>query len=329
MALRPLRILAPALLVMLWSIPASAGRSVSLYLDGAVIEQDGTAKNGYLEFSLPATVRPESLRIRPAGSSRITRVQVTEREPDRKVAKELASIAERQELLQDRLKALSVREEIFRSAAKSQSAKAPRRTKTNPEPLATIRQGTDYAITQLESVYQAQRKVNRELKLLEEKKAKVLRDDHAGGRVARVWLTPSSGGATATYIQSDRTWQPRYEIRASGAGKALLAVFPGEIARHRGESVRVNLAALENSSRVASWNYPESSRPVAEMELPATRKPEAAGAVPVVKLALSNTSAVALPPGEFSCYCDGVYHGVGKLALLEPGGTVELHCGDN
>jgi len=329
MGLRPLRILAPALIVLLWSIPASAGRSVSLYLDGAVVERDGTAKNGYLEFQLPTTARPESLRIRPVGPARIIRVQVVEREPDRKVAKELASIAERQDLLQDRLKALSVREEIFRSAAKSQSAKAPRRTKTNPEPLSTIRQGTDYAITQLESVYQAQRKVNRELKLLEEKRAKVLRNELAGGRVARVWLAPSSGAATATYIQPDRIWQPRYEIRVTGNDKARLSVFPGEVPLQRGEGANLNLAALGSGNRTSSWKYLESGRPVVEMELPAGRKVETTGVVPVTKLTLSNTSEAVIPPGEFSCFCDGVYHGSGKLALLEPGNTVELHCGGN
>jgi len=201
--------------------------------------------------------------------------------------------------------------------------------KTNPEPLSTIRQGTDYAITQLESVYQSQRKVNRELKLLEEKRAKVLRDDQTGGKVARVWLSPSTGVATATYIQSDRTWQPRYEIRATGADKARLSIFPGEISLNRGENVRVNLAALGSGSRTLSWQYRENDRPLVEMDLPASRKLESAGAVPVEKLALSNTTGMAIPQGEFSCYSDGVYQGSGRLALLEPGSMVELQCGSN
>lgn len=325
----PLRILAPVLMVLLWSIPAFAGRSASLYLDGAVIERDETARNGYLEFRLPASVRPESLRIRPVGSGRITRVQLAEREPDRKVARELTAMAERRELLQDRLKALAVREEIFRSAAKSQSAKAPRRTKTNPEPLAAIRQGTDYAITQLEGVYQARRRATRELELLEEKRAKIMGEDMAGGKVARVWLTPASGGARASYVQSDRSWQPRYEIRASGSDTARVAIFPGEIGRHRDEAVTLTLAALANAGSASSWSYRDAGLPLAELELPATRRTEAGGAVPLVTLTLSNASTVALPPGEFSCYCDGVYHGTGRLSLLKPGSTAELRCGGN
>lgn len=329
MGLLRLRILAPTLLVLLWSFPASAGKSVSLYLDGAVVDRDAVAKNGYLEFPLSTAVRPETLRIRPAGSARILRVKVAEREPDGKVAKELAAMTERQELLQDRLKALAVKEEIFKSAAKSQSAKAPRRTKTNPEPLATIRQGTDYAIAQLESVYQARRKVNRELKLLEEKRARVLRDDRAGGSVARVWLTPSSGAASATYVQSDRSWQPRYEIRANGTDKARLSVFPGEIALHRGESASYNLSDLKSGNGTPAWNQPENGRPVFEMELPAIMKRVTAGALPVTKLTLTNTGKATIPAGEFSCFCDGVYHGSGKLDPLAPGGIVELDCGGN
>ncbi|HZV81605.1 MAG TPA: hypothetical protein VFF53_05500, partial [Geobacteraceae bacterium] len=190
------RIVLPALILLLWSCPVSAGRNVSLYLDGAVVERNEIAKNGYLELFLPASVRADSLRIMPVGPTQIIRVQVVPKQPSGKAEKELIAITKQQELLQDRLKALSIKEDIFRSAAKSQSAKAPRRTKANPEPLAAIRQGTDYAISQLETVFQLQRKTNRELKQLDEKKAKLAKDEQAGGSVARVWVAPASAGVT-------------------------------------------------------------------------------------------------------------------------------------
>lgn len=325
----PLRIPATALVLLLWSCPASAARNVALFLDGALVQRDETARNGYLEISLPAAVRPESLRIRPVGGAQIQRVQVVPKQPSQKVAKELAAITERQEQLQDRLKALALREQIFTSAAKSQSAKAPRRTKTNPEPLATIRQGTDYAISQLEAVFQLQRKANRELKQLEEKRGRLSRDEQAAGSVARVWVTPAAGGVTATYLQTDRSWQPRYEIRVTADDKARLAVFPGGVELQRGEKGTVSSMTVDKAGGAASWQYLDSSRPLSVTELPVRRKTEAVGPMQLLTLALTNSSGSAIPAGEFSCFADGTYQGRGQLPLLEPGRTVELRCSNN
>ncbi len=69
----------------------------------------------------------------------------------------MAKLAYRRDALGDRLKALNAREAIFKSAAKSQSGKAPRKSKTNTEPLTAVRQGTEFAIAQLENVYHARR----------------------------------------------------------------------------------------------------------------------------------------------------------------------------
>ena len=325
----PLRILAPVLMLLLWSGPACAARSVALFLDGALVQREETARNGYLEISLPAAVRPESLRIRPDGQARILRVQVVPKQPGKKAGKELAAITERQEQLQDRLQALAVREEIFKSAAKSQSAKAPRRTKTNPEPLATIRQGTDYAISQLEAVFQLQRKANRELKQLEEKKARLLRDGQGTGSLARVWLSPAGGSVTATYLQSDRSWQPRYEIRVDGSDTARFAVFPGGVELQRGETGVLRNATMDKAGAAASWQFRDSNRPLMVTELPIRRKTAGSGPIPFLTLSLTNSSSAAIPAGEFSCYDNGVYQGGGQLPLLEPGGTVELRCSNN
>jgi hypothetical protein len=316
--------------MLLWSGPACAARSVALFLDGAVIQRDETARNGYLEISLPAAARPESLRIRPDGQAQILRVQVVPKQPGKKVGKELAAITERQEQLQDRLQALAVREEIFKAAAKSQSAKAPRRTKTNPEPLSTIRQGTDYAISQLEAVFQLQRKANRELKQLEEKKARLLRDGQGAGSLARVWLSPAGGSVTVTYLQSDRSWQPRYEIRADGSEKARFAVFPGGVELQRGENVTLSNVTMDKASAAAaSWPFRDNNRPLMVTELPVRRNTAVSGPIPLLSLTLTNSSGAAIPAGEFSCYDNGVYQGGGQLPLLEPGGTVELRCSNN
>lgn len=319
-------IVVSVLLLLLWSCPVSAGRNVSLYLDGAVVERDEVAKNGYLEIYLPASARTDTLRITPVGEARIVRVQVAPKQPSGKVEKELAAISKQQELLQDRLKALSIKEDIFRSAAKSQSAKAPRRTKTNPEPLSTIRQGTDYAISQLEAVFQMQRRASRELKQLDERRVKLAGDQQGGGSVARVWVTPGSARVSAAYIQNDRIWQPQYEIRVIGGGKARFSVFPGTVELLRGETGKVKLAAMENDAEASSLTYFDSGRPVLVSELPAGMKLESTGPIPLMTVTLTNTTGAAIPAGEVSCYGDGIYRGRGRLPRLEIGRTTELRC---
>jgi hypothetical protein len=321
-------ILCGAVVLIICSATAFAG-NISFYLDGAVVERTEIARNGYLEIPLPPTVRMDTLRIRPDGSGHIERVQILPRQPSRKVEKELAALTEREEQLQDRLKALAVREEIFTSAAKSQSAKAPRRSKTNPEPLTSIRQGTDYAISQLEAVYQLQRKTNRELQQLAEKRGRLARDGDAGGYLARVWLTPKSGSVTATYLQPERSWQPRYEIRTSGEGGARLQLFPPALDLARGERATFIMAPVDRAEGASPWRYDGAHRSLMTAELPVVRTLEPAGPVTRLKFTLTNTTPLTLPAGEYSCYDDGVYLGSGRLAPLEPGRSVELRCSSN
>ncbi len=134
--------LATSLLILFTlNADAFASRSLTLYLDGAQIEQRETARKGYLEITVPAAALKDSLKIAPDKGVEILRVSTAPQKLAKNVVNELGQLDERENQLNARLKALSVREEIFKSAAKSQSAKAPRRTKTNPEPLSTIKAG--------------------------------------------------------------------------------------------------------------------------------------------------------------------------------------------
>ena len=169
-------------LLLLAAQAEAAGRSVTFYLDTALIEGAATAAKGPLVLTLPAGMQKGSLRIRPVGVNRIARVELAPARPSRRLEQELVLLGERKELLEDRLKAQDTREEIFLAAAKSQSGKAPRKSKTNPEPLTTIRQGTDFAIAQLEGVYRARRKARHELKVVEEKLAALRNQGNVGDR---------------------------------------------------------------------------------------------------------------------------------------------------
>lgn len=313
-----------AVLVCATEVSAADSRSASIYLDGAVIEQTTVAKKGYLEISLPASVAADSLRIRPTGSAEILRVITAPLKPGKGSDKEMEAIAAKEEQLHDRLKALSVKEDVFKAAAKSQSGKAPRRTKTNPEPMATIRQGTDYAMAQLESVYQSRRRTEKELATLLEKKNSVNKSISAAASVAKVWVSPANATVIASWIQADVNWTPEYQIRVESPGSAQLAVF-----------IHANNAAIFSPKSFFMSNRQTPSAPilltsgvVPALKVPLTITSLSGGdqGTPLTVTAV-NSSPSTLPQGEVSCFQSGSYKGRGVLVKTEQAKAVEISCG--
>lgn len=310
---------------------AYAGRVVTLYLDGAQIEQRETARKGYLEFNLPPTAQQDSLRITPGKGVDILRVVTAGLKPAKSVEKELVQLAEREELLHDRLKALSVREEIFRSAAKSQSAKAPRRTKSNPEPLSTIKQGTDYAITQLESVYHSKRKTEKELAQIAERRLLLGKNEQSGGNVAKVWITPATGSVTATWIQPDRYWLPVYQLRINDKGKAVITLLSQGVTLLKGDSAVLSLSQLQSAGKAVKFNFKGDWSILMNADIEVTKLLDTSPLSSAVTIGLTNSSTnsstLNLPPGDISCFKSGVYIGKGRFEGLEIGKTTEVVCG--
>jgi len=286
---------------------SSAGSSVTLFLDGAIVEQAESARKGYIELLLPPSARPDSLKIKPKPGTTINRVVVKPRKPAKGRDHDMALIEERQDQLHDRIKALSVREEIFKSAAKSQSGKAPRKTKTNPEPLAGIRQGTDYAIAQLEAVYTAKRKAEKELKLLDEKRALLAGNAQSAGNIAKIWVSPASGTVTASWRQPDRSWSPSYELRVDSPDKFRMSLFAGEVLKVKGETVTFDLSSLDTPAAVPIYRITEANGSIKLDNLKISGKPEDLSLFPVLVIAADAKGN--LPPGEISCYKDGEYLG--------------------
>ena len=304
--------------------PAAAARGLALYLDGALVEQQASAIKGYIELTLPASAISESLRIKSAPGVSIVRVLTSHPKPGKEISRELATLADREELLHDRLKALAVREEVFKAAAKSQSAKAPRRTRTNPEPLSTLRQGTDYAIAQLEAVYQAKRKTEKELALLAERRSRLQKDDAGGGTLVKAWVTPAIGRVTASWMQADRLWTPTYQLRVTESGEAVLAMHASGVTLAKGESATLHIARVQ-SSVTPGFAYGGEAIPLQLLPLKFERLQGGDPQTPL-SLLLVNTSLINLPAGDTACYRNGVYMGNGKFKGAETGKTAEIIC---
>lgn len=324
-----MRMLIGCIGILLVALPAvAAPKSVTLYLDGARVESTVTASDSYLEIPIPGGAVADSLRIRPQGSARLNRVELVPAKPEPKLARELGRLEERRELLYDRLKALATREDIFKAAAKSQSGKAPRKTKANPEPLVSVRQGTEFAIAQLEGVYQSRRKAEHELKSVEEQMTALKKNGNADGTVARVWLAGKTGKVTAAYLRSDLRWQPVYDLHLQENSRVELIVRADFPPLGKDTAVTVISAPLEDlSGNPAAQPVSAPLAPVATLTFPEEKEQIVLAPQPVVTFAFRNASDRLLPAGQATCYRQGEYMGKVHFGALAPGEIRELTCG--
>lgn len=323
------RILTGGLTLLLTVILAQAGtKSLTCYLDGGRVSQEVAVRRGFAEVTLPHDLVSGSLRVRPLAGAVITRVQTVPAKVDPKAEKALAALDERKDALGDRLKALDAREEIFTAAAKSQSAKAPRKSKTNPEPVTAIRQGTDLALARLEEVYRSRRATEKELKTLEVKRAELAKKANVGGNIARIWIQGRDGAVAVEYLVAGGSWKPVYDFRLDGSptvAVTLRALLP-EV--EQGTSIAVVTARLSAPDAAGAVPLPAAGgyAAVATFTLPVVA---VAPVTAVSPLSFTVTGAAdrSLPPGDGACFWKGEYFGTVVFTGLASAGTLELACG--
>jgi hypothetical protein len=298
-------ILAAASLLFLMMTPAAdaAQKSVTFYLDGSRVEQEKAALKGYLEFQLPDSFTPGSLRVKPVGRGSVLRVEMVPAELDRSHVREVARLELRKRELQERMQALSDREELFAAAAKSQSSRAPKKTKSNPDPLASLQQGTDFALGRLESVGRSKRNCQQALDAVERKLASAKK----GTPVAKIWVSGSK--VSISYLASKERWTPCYDFRwgEDGSGELQLhARLP-----HTEKGVLYQISAGTVAQGVAPQpvrgGFPIVSRH--PLTLQGTVRPQERP----LSFAFNRIDA-DLPPGEAAAYWRGEYLGSGKFA---------------
>ena len=322
-----MRLILALFAVLLLAMPAgAANRLVTLYLDGARVESEMEVLKEYAEVSLPSSIHDGSLRIKPLDGCVIEWVDIVPAKPDSGILREMAKMMERRDALSDRLKALDARESIFMAAAKSQSAKAPRKTKTNPEPLTAVRQGTEFAIAQLEYVYRARRIAEIELKSMEARLVVMKKD--ASGNVARVKLSRKRGRIAVSYFRSDMKWLPAYDFRLNNSGEANVVMHAVLPKLEKGAKVSVVPALLADAANemalpVISENFP----PVATFTFPVEQEKLSSTPVYSISFRFKNISTKKLPAGEASCYMKEEYLGKVDFRGSLPGEAQELAVG--
>lgn len=318
-----------ALFVLAPEITMAARNSVTFHSDGAVVEREAAAAKGSIEIPLPASLVEGSLRIRPAAGTSIQRVDIVAIRTDPgKGDKGLDALLEQRSRLEDRMQALATREEIFKAAAKSQSGKAPRKTKTNPDPMQTIRQGTAFAIAQLEAVYTSRRSTELEISRLDSRIAQAKNSGRGPESVARIQVSPARGRVTARYAVADRGWTPRYDLYLDGGAYARLnlsGLFSGAFAGYLLQASPAPLAE-HASARV----FPVASGPTASLagfRLPVADEHFGTGLQSSFSCLLKNPEQMHLPGGDANLYKDGEYVGRFRFEGISSGRSRVISMG--
>jgi len=298
---------------------ASAGNRITFYRDGALLLQEAGAVKGVIDIPLSAGMLEQTLTIVPAPGTTILGVETYKTEPVTRVDKELETLAEQRHRLEDRLLALETRETIFTSAAKSQSGKAPRKTKANPDPMQAIRQGTDFAIAQLEAVYTARRKTTQEMRTLDARLATAKKSSRPAERSVRILVAPPRGAVTLRYATSERGWQPRYNLQLDGDGVARLQLSARITGSGHGDQVFVSSGSLAEGAGVEALPARSGGVILANYRFPVTEGRRTEGIFNHFSGTITNNSLHYLPPGESGLFRNGTYVGTFTFEGLSSG----------
>lgn len=303
----------------------AAPRQLTLYSDASLLEAEVTTKRGSAEFSFPTPIREGTLRIKPLDNGSIARVELLPFKTSDKLQKELDNLTEQKHRLEDRLKALDTREGIFAAAAKSQSSKAPRKTKTNPDPMTSVRQGTDFAIAQLEAVFTARRRAEQDLKRVEGRLA-VLQKTAVGGPTVRVAVTPATGRLRIAAVLKEGGWTPGYDIRIQGNNTAQLALVAHTNSwLPDGYSVSVTPAAISAGQPTQLYPFSTVGSPrLAEWQLPTEKEQVTTSPIPSFSLTLKNTSNTPLAAGKAAIYYHGEFLGTTDFQGVAAGAATSV-----
>jgi hypothetical protein len=315
-------------LIILFSSPAFAVSSITYYRDGTLIQQEAVAVKGVIEVPLTADVLKNSLNVIPAVGTTILDVEIFRKESEYTGDKEREAMTEQRRRLEDRLQALETREAIFTAAAKVQSGKAPRKTKANPDPMQAIRQGTDFAIAQLEAVYTARRKTTQEIKKIDSRLAATRNGNPASGDHVRVTVTPARGKVTLRYATAERGWQPGYNLHIAGDGTARLQLSALISGSRKGYETRVSSGSLAESATPDAVATSTGTALLASYRLPVIDEQYSDGIFKRYSGKITNSTPRYLPAGYSGLYRNGTYLGKFRFEGISSGRSRVITLGN-
>lgn len=298
---------------------AAADNKTTFFRDGTMLEQDAVAVKGAIAIPLAAALLKNTLTVFPASGTSILNVESNRTEAGSASDKEIEKLVEQRRRLEDRLQALDTREAIFTSAAKTQSGKAPRKSKASPDPMQAIRQGTDFAFAQLETVYTARRKTTHEIQAIDTRIAKARKDNRQGESSLLITVTPPRGKVTIRYATAEPGWQPQYNLHLTGDGYARLQLSARVTGSGRGRLTRVSSGTLAEGSNAKTYPVQSGSATLASYLLPVTEEVYTGETFHRFYARITNSTPLYLPPGDSGLFRNGVYLGRFRFEGLSSG----------
>jgi hypothetical protein len=176
--------------------------------------------------------------------------------------------------------------------------------------MQSIRQGTDFAIAQLEAVYTARRKITQEIRHIDARTADVRKDSAIAKTIARVSVTPRNGRVRIYFVLAGQAWKPRYDIRISDGDRAALTLYGQLTGLYPGYLRRASPDAFSDGMKSGSFPVPSGSLTrLANFILPVRDVRFGNGFTTSFSSLMTNTSSVNLPAGKASLYRNGEYLG--------------------
>ncbi|MDD2732596.1 MAG: hypothetical protein PHF56_01540 [Desulfuromonadaceae bacterium] len=315
------------ILIAATASPVIAANSIIFYRDGALLQQEAVALKGVVDFPLAANILENTLIVVPGAGTSIIGVETIRKEAVNGSGSEHEVLTEQRRRLEDRLQALDAREAIFITAAKSQSGKAPRKTKANPEPMQAIRQGTDFAIAQLEAVYTARRKTKLEIQKIDARVSANRKSNRPSTTSVRIAVTPQNGKVTLRYATAERGWQPQYNFYPEKNGTARLQLSARVTGSQHGYQIRVSPGLLAEHDSAETVPAQTGSVVIANYRLPLADEQYSEGIFQRFTGKITNSSSHYLPPGESGLYRDGAYRGKFRFEGISSGRSTVISLG--
>jgi hypothetical protein len=315
-----MRVHLPCLCLLIFtSGPSFAAGTITFYRDGALLRQEAAAVKGTVDIPLAAGLLEHTLTITPSPGTAIRSVEVYATGAGSSGSQEIETLTEQRSRLEDRLQALATRETIFTSAAKTQSGKAPRKTKANPDPMKAIRQGTDFAIAQLEAVYTSRRRTKQEIEKINARLTAARKASQPTESAVRISVTPPRGTVILRYATAERGWQPRYTMYLTDDGNVRVQLSAEITGGRRGYQERVSPGSLMDSGSAETFPVQSGSAVLATYRLPLTEERSFEGIFNRFSGNILNSSDRYLPPGDSGLFRNGAYVGRFRFEGLSSG----------
>ena len=308
------------------AVSASADNKITFYRDGTLIEQEAVAVKGVISLPLAADLLEQTLTVLPLPGTSILGVET--HKTGSRSDKELDMLTEQRRRLEDRLQALETRESIFTAAAKTQSGKAPRKSKANPDPMKAIRQGTDFAFAQLETVYAERRKTRNEIQTIDSRIAKAKKNSGQGKSSLLIAVAPLRGKATIRYATAEIGWQPQYNLYLNGDGSARLQLSAKLTGSGRWHQSRVSTGSLAEGKNSNTFPVQTGTAVLASYLLPVTEELYTGEIYHRFSGKITNNTPLYLPPGDSGLFRNGAYLGKFIFDGLSSGKSKSISLGN-